>query len=239
MATTPKKPTSPTPEALKASNDSLTFMPSASPQKLAVYTNGQITGDDTDFSMKQAKPEESDTAEVIHQQAASTTPDPKNTIQQVNSEPFPDKPLQQIAVRDFDITYVTIIPRELQPITIRKATKKDIPRIVDIFTAAFWDEDAVGVYLHSNKTQFPNDVKKFWRRKLRMDWPTHTVMVAAISNENETEYGRIIGVANWEMVGRNGLGASKYFLPCCGHNQFRSVCRSRNLRLRNPREIQI
>jgi L-amino acid N-acyltransferase YncA len=81
--------------------------------------------------------------------------------------------------------------------SIRPATRNDIPAIVDILTKAFWDEDAVGRFMHPRREDFPDDLKKFWRRGLRSIWweEGHSLLVAVNRD------GVIVGYANWKVFG--------------------------------------
>lgn len=68
---------------------------------------------------------------------------------------------------------------------------------MDILTKAFWDEDAVGRFMHPRREDFPDDLKKFWRRGLRSIWweEGHSLLVAVNRD------GVIVGYANWKVFG--------------------------------------
>lgn len=80
--------------------------------------------------------------------------------------------------------------------SIRRAKRSDIPAIVDILTKAFWNEDAVGQFMHPHRDVYPDDVKKYWRRNLRSVWweKNHWQLVV-VSDE-----GTIVGFAGWALV---------------------------------------
>jgi hypothetical protein len=93
----------------------------------------------------------------------------------------------------------------------RRATSTDRQRIIAILTTAFWREDAVGVYIHTEKEKYPEDVEKFWRRKLRYEWPICDIEVAVlVDGENA---GKVVGVAIWAMKGGPKLSTCKSLLP--------------------------
>lgn len=89
--------------------------------------------------------------------------------------------------------------------SIRPTTRSDIPAIVDILTKAFWDEDAVGRFMHPHREQYPDGVKKFWRRSLRSIWweGSHSLLVAV------NDQGVIVGYANWKLSGGEFKAATK------------------------------
>jgi hypothetical protein len=228
MAASPTKSASPIPKEIKASSDAAPIILTASPHPLINNTNDQKTVHDANFLLQQVRTKESNTTDDKTQHDKSNILDPDDAIQQVNLERISNESLRKESAGNFDITYITDIPPGLLPITIRKGTKKDISRIVDILTSAFWDEDAVGIYLHPKKTRFPSHVKKFWRRKLRMDWVTHTIMVAVIDNEKETEHGKVVGLASWYMNGGSKLGTCKYISAKSSHTQLKPTGRSQS-----------
>jgi hypothetical protein len=112
-----------------------------------------------------------------------------------------------------------ISPNEdMTRIYIRRATSSDKKHIVAILTTAFWLEDAVGVYIHTKKEKYPEDVKKFWRRNLRCDWPTCDIEVAVLFNGENA--GKVVGVAIWELKGGPKLTRCKSF-PAAWSNPVR------------------
>jgi L-amino acid N-acyltransferase YncA len=86
---------------------------------------------------------------------------------------------------------------------IRAITAADIPAIVEILTAAFWNEDAIGRFMHPRRDEFPYDVKKYWRHKIRVDYLDyrHTFMVAV---DESTD--KVVGVADWMRMGKKHEG---------------------------------
>ncbi|QDS70901.1 hypothetical protein FKW77_006302 [Venturia effusa] len=83
------------------------------------------------------------------------------------------------------------------PISTRPAQNTDIQSIIHLLTQAFWNEDAVGRFLHPHRHRFPDDVSKYWRRGLRETWwergREHVVVV-----DGE---GVVVGYAGWVFVG--------------------------------------
>lgn len=81
--------------------------------------------------------------------------------------------------------------------SIRPATRGDIPAIVETLTKAFWNEDAVGRFMHPYREQYPSHLDKYWRRILRGGWwDTHHTHLVAINDE-----GKIVGFSKWTLVG--------------------------------------
>jgi hypothetical protein len=87
----------------------------------------------------------------------------------------------------------------IQRVDIRLATKADREHIVEILTLGFWDEDAIS-WMSPHRDEFPDDMKKFWRRSLRPEWPVNRFMVAVLTKEHK-EAGKVVGVANWRLRG--------------------------------------
>lgn len=81
--------------------------------------------------------------------------------------------------------------------SIRPATKKDIPSILHILTTAFWDEDAVGRFMHPHRDKYPNDVSKYWRGVVRESWwrGNHHWQIVVVDGE-----GVVVGFAGWVFV---------------------------------------
>lgn len=80
--------------------------------------------------------------------------------------------------------------------SIRHAQRSDIPVIVDILAKAFWDEDAVGRFMHPYREQYPHDMKKYWRRTLRETWWKENHSQLVIVNEQRI----VVGYAGWALV---------------------------------------
>lgn len=80
--------------------------------------------------------------------------------------------------------------------SIRRAKRSDIPAIVDVLTKAFWNEDAVGRFMHPHRDVFPDDVKKYWRGILRSSWwqENHSQLVVV------DDEGTVVGYAGWALV---------------------------------------
>ncbi|KAF1812169.1 acyl-CoA N-acyltransferase [Eremomyces bilateralis CBS 781.70] len=81
---------------------------------------------------------------------------------------------------------------------IRYATHRDLDAISHIFTAAFWDEDYSGRFVHPYREQYPDSVLHYWRRKVRAAfWDYRNCLIVSVDQD-----GRITGAAEWGRVGR-------------------------------------
>jgi hypothetical protein len=98
------------------------------------------------------------------------------------------------------------------PIHIRKAHLADIPRMAEILTASFWDECAIGRFMHPKRKEHPRDYYRYWRRRVARgicDW--HREMYVAVihprdalnSNQHTSKDSGggssevIVGVVDW------------------------------------------
>jgi hypothetical protein len=90
---------------------------------------------------------------------------------------------------------------------IRLARHSDLETITQIFTTAFWDEDAIGHNIHPRRSEYPQDVAKFWRARIRQSWWDwdHVFLVAT------TDDGKVVGAANWMRMG--GWGGLRWWDP--------------------------
>jgi hypothetical protein len=85
---------------------------------------------------------------------------------------------------------------------IRHVKYQDLLAVARILAAAFWDEDAVGRFMHPEREKFPKDVERWWTRKLRYTFVLwqHEMLIAVDPT------GRVVGFADWS---RMGPGAEK------------------------------
>ncbi|KAH9880453.1 hypothetical protein IAQ61_000744 [Plenodomus lingam] len=91
---------------------------------------------------------------------------------------------------------------------IRPATPTDETALVELCTAAFFDESLFGQTLHPYRHKYPDDVKIFWHETIRRYFatPGFVVLVAVRTNGNGEE--KIGGMAIWERQG-DDEGAKK------------------------------
>ncbi|KAH8725677.1 acyl-CoA N-acyltransferase [Phaeosphaeriaceae sp. PMI808] len=85
---------------------------------------------------------------------------------------------------------------------IRFATAKDEPAIVDLFAAAFFDEDLMGTYIHPYRHQYPDDIKIWWHNWFREDFAdrqSRVIVVTLIENGEE----KVVGAATWQRKGED------------------------------------
>jgi hypothetical protein len=87
----------------------------------------------------------------------------------------------------------------------RDATYIDLVPISILLTLSFWNEDAVGRFMHPYRETYPQDVQRYWYQHLRANWwdPAHRLVIA------ENAEGVAVGVADWVRMGPGvgkGLG---------------------------------
>ncbi|TID26480.1 acyl-CoA N-acyltransferase [Venturia nashicola] len=80
--------------------------------------------------------------------------------------------------------------------SVRHADKSDITAIIDILTQAFWDEDAVGRFMHPHRDRYPDDVKKYWRGVLRENWWKKGYSALVVVDDQEI----VVAFAGWAFV---------------------------------------
>jgi hypothetical protein len=83
-------------------------------------------------------------------------------------------------------------------VVIRHATFRELTAVSKVLKNAFWDEDAIGRFMHPRREQFPGDVERYWKQRLRgsfVDWH-HDLLVAV-----EESSGDVLGVAEWARFG--------------------------------------
>ena len=90
---------------------------------------------------------------------------------------------------------------------IRDAAQADLSSLAFILKSSFWNEDAVGRFMHPDRESYPQDVQRYWYRRLRASWwdPSHRLVVA------ENAEGLAVGIADWVRMGPGtgkGLGWS-------------------------------
>jgi hypothetical protein len=94
--------------------------------------------------------------------------------------------------------------------SIRHASCNEIWALAELYTAAFWNEDFVGRFVHTKKSEYPDDVKYYWYRLLRscwFDWRTEMLVV------EDLQSGQIISSATWARKGPGFRGSGwKYSL---------------------------
>ncbi|OAP65570.1 hypothetical protein AYL99_01542 [Fonsecaea erecta] len=95
---------------------------------------------------------------------------------------------------------------------LRLARLSDLPTIGQVFATAFHDEEVVGPLLHPYRHQYPDDYLAYWRRRCcERYWDYGRVLVVSCEKDPSTGREVVVGVAEWERVGRLILPIIKTF----------------------------
>lgn len=81
--------------------------------------------------------------------------------------------------------------------SIRPARYSDLDSIADILTAAFWNGDIVGRFMHPYREKYPQDFREWWKRRLRALWWDRKFAFLVSTDGN----GDITGFAKWAAHG--------------------------------------
>jgi len=84
---------------------------------------------------------------------------------------------------------------------LRPARLSDLSAIATVWTAAFFDDEIIGVIMHPHRKEYPDDVYWFLLRGIRerfWDW-RHRFLVV-------TDDEKVVGAADWRRLGRGGEG---------------------------------
>ena len=112
---------------------------------------------------------------------------------------------------------------------LRKAHRRDLPRIASTYAAAFWDEEVMGKLIHPYRQEHPQDFLRYWRHEVA-EWYwsySHQIMVSYETRQTRDgdEEQVLTGVADWIRHGEGwerlwGIWASwdprKSFSPPLG-----------------------
>ncbi|KAI8941594.1 hypothetical protein NX059_002809 [Plenodomus lindquistii] len=86
---------------------------------------------------------------------------------------------------------------------VRPATPADEPALVDLCTAAFFDEALFGKTIHPHRHQYPDDVKIFWHETIRKYFATPNTVVLAATRPDANGEEKVAGIAVWERQGED------------------------------------
>lgn len=101
--------------------------------------------------------------------------------------------------------------------SLRPARYQDLDRIADTLTAAFWNSDIVGRFMHPHRAKYPAHFREWWKRRLRaIWWDSKYVLLVSMG-----ETGTVTGFAKWKVHGTSAekrklwvLDPRKWLLYC-------------------------
>ena len=84
---------------------------------------------------------------------------------------------------------------------LRKAQRRDLPRIASTYAAAFWDEEVMGKLMHPYRQEHPQDFLRYWKHEVA-EWYwsySHQIMVSYETKPTRDgdEEQVLTGVADW------------------------------------------
>jgi hypothetical protein len=103
---------------------------------------------------------------------------------------------------------------DISRLVIRRARVTDLPAMADVLAKAFWDEDAVGRFMHPKREQHPRDFMRYWRRRAARgmcDWQREAFVATLKLDDLDSTGGQVIGVVEWsDYSGKDAEKGAKW-----------------------------